>query len=460
MNPLRLLDRAWLMMEGKETPMHVGLLLILSPPPDAERDYVEQLVAAVRSQSRMAAPWNLILPAQKLRSLAPFWISEPFVGSKHHVFLHTLGETGDRAALTEWVAEEHAKALDPQRPLWEFHLVQGLDDGRFALYAKVHHALLDGVGGLRLLDRLFTPEPQGYWDARRRLRKARRSTRLNRRRGSWSALRERGQQNLQTTLRYLQGLVRREEKPDAHAAPACVLNDRPVTARRSFAAFSCERSRIKSVARLAGVTDNDVLLAVFSGAVAAFLKAQGDLPGESLIAAVPVSTRTRQDAGVGTALSFGLAELGTESAHPLDRLRRIAYSMARAKRQLAEVPPGGMLAYTAFLMAPFVRQQLLGRKPARHPLFNLVISNVPGPRSTRYLGRARLDEAYPLSVLFHGQALNITCVRYADALDVGFTACPDVLSGLQKLPLLAEQALCELEECVLDGKNTASRAVA
>lgn len=444
MNPVRLLDRTWLLLDGEETPMHVGLMLVLSPPPGAGSDYVQQLAAAVEGQTRLASPWNLILPTQKLRSLAPFWVQEQFVGMRHHLQRHELGEDGSRSALDALVAGLHAEALDPERPLWEFHLVEGLSSGQFVLYAKVHHALMDGVGGLRLLDRLLTAEPLDYWETRRSLRRGRTVRKLRR---AASSPVQYARETAKTTLRYFRAMVsQRTDKPPAYHAPQSLLNASSITARRSFAGMRCDRARLKAISRTTGASDNEVLLAIFSGALKRSLEQQNALPEKSLVAALPVSTRSRRDNGTGTAISFSMARLGTNVDDPMHRLGVIQASNHRAKRHLAEVPQGGVLPYTAFLMAPFVRQQLWGRRPARHPLFNLVISSVPGPRATKYLGRARLDEAYPLSVLFHGQALNITCVRYADAVYVGFTACPDVLPQVDELARFAEEAFVELEE--------------
>lgn len=203
--------------------------------------------------------------------------------------------------------------------------------------------------------------------------------------------------------------------------------------------------RIKALTQQAGGSANDIVLALCAGAMRRLLSETDALPRQSLNAAIPYSMRSRHDDSVGTALAFFMARLGTEIADPRKRLAAIQASTARAKEHLAGLPREALTQYTLALMVPFVAEQLAGAGGRFRPVFNVVVSNVPGPKQPLYLEGARLEALYPLSVLFHGQGLNITCLRYLDTLHFGFTGCPDTVPGLGKLPVYCRVALSELE---------------
>jgi WS/DGAT/MGAT family acyltransferase len=305
------------------------------------------------------------------------------------------GVAAGEAELEIAVSALHAQPLDRTRPLWECHVFDGLPERQFALYVKVHHALLDGVGGLRLM------------------------------------------QKLRAAISHADQLV------TPYRAPASPFNRR-ITANRAFSMECCELARIKRLAHLGEASSNDVVLAVCAGALQRLLADQ-DVERVPLTAAVPVSTRPRHDGGTGTALSFCLANLATDIRDPRTRLRAIRASTRRAKEHLGRLPRAALTPYTATLMLPFLVEQLSRVGGRLRPMFNVVISNVPGPKAPLYLEGARLETATPLSVLFHGQALNITCIRYTDRFSFGFTGCPDVLPGFEHLAGYARESLEELE---------------
>ncbi|HXG29805.1 MAG TPA: wax ester/triacylglycerol synthase family O-acyltransferase [Nevskiales bacterium] len=464
MKRIGLLDSAWLLLERPETPMHVGVLMRFSPPADAPPDFAQQLVQKLRSSTSAESPWDLILPTQRLRGLIPLWFHECYLDMEHHVQLHRLPSNGAVApldALSEQLAALHGQLLDRTRPLWECHVFEGLPGGELALYMKVHHALLDGIAGSRLMESVFahTPDTRGLpppWAPHPSPAIADRVAPLRAADGGALApvaghaapVPGRG------VLAYLGQAARElaraavshaDQLMTPYRTPAAPFN-RPVTARRAYALERCDYARIQRLAQLGQVSSNDVVLAVCAGALRRLL-ADLDVQGAPLTAAVPVSTRPRDDhrPGTGTALSFCLANLGTDIADPRTRLKAIHASTRRAKEHLGRLPRAALLPYTATLMLPFLVEQLCGWGGRLRPMFNLVISNVPGPKTPLYLEGARLEAVYPLSLLFHGQGLNITCLRYLDQLSFGFTACPDALAGTESLPGYVRESLAELE---------------
>jgi diacylglycerol O-acyltransferase len=194
---------------------------------------------------------------------------------------------------------------------------------------------------------------------------------------------------------------------------------------------------------------NDVVLAMCAGALRGYLLALGALPAEPLIAMVPVSLHT-SDSGEdgGNAVGAVLCNLATDLADPADRLRTVHVSMRRGKQSLEGLSQLQVLALSAVTMSPIALGFLLRNQGRARPPFNLIISNVPGPRQPMYWNGARLDGLYPLSVPIDGQALNITCTSYADQLAFGLTGCRRTLPHLQRLLSFLDDELTALEAAV------------
>ena len=192
-----------------------------------------------------------------------------------------------------------------------------------------------------------------------------------------------------------------------------------------------------------------VALALCAGALRRFLEERGELPDKPLTAGIPVSVRPKDDEGGGNAITFIVASLGTEIADPLERLAAIRASVQHAKAHVQSLPRQAMLQYTVLLMAPTILTLLAGIGGRTRPMFNITISNVPGPDKPLYFRGAELLAIYPASIVTHGQALNITCESYAGSMNFGFTGCHASLPSLQRLAVYAGEAMDELEAAVL-----------
>jgi diacylglycerol O-acyltransferase / wax synthase len=212
--------------------------------------------------------------------------------------------------------------------------------------------------------------------------------------------------------------------------------------------------RIRTLATAAGCTINDVVLAVCGAALRQFLLERGNLPEQSLTTGIPVSVRPKDDESGGNAISFIIATLGTDLTKPLDRLEAIRNSVRHAKEHVQSLPRDAMLQYTMLLMAPTLLSLLTGMGGRTKPMFNITISNVPGPDKPLYFRGAELLATYPASIITHGQALNITCQSYAGYLNFGFTACHTSLPSMQKLAVYSAQAMNELEAAVAKRKTS------
>jgi WS/DGAT/MGAT family acyltransferase len=442
---------AWLLLESKETPMHVGALFEFVQPASAPPDYLQQVVARLRGVSAVRSPWNLrLVEAPVLGAPLPLMTEDRDVDLTYHVRHSALPRPGGQRELGVLISRLHSHPLDLRKPLWELHLIEGVDDGRFALYVKMHHSIIDGVSGMRLMARAFAPSPDepdavAFWGVEARARPRRVAEvetslvkTISRGVGDVVGL---GRAGLELSRAALAG-----SGPQApFKAPASVLSSR-VTGQRRIATQSFVLDDLKRHARAVGGTLNDVVLMLCGTALRRYLTEHGQLPQRSLTAGLPVSLRDAADQSAGgTSIATMVATLATNVANPAERLAVIMRSTQEAKSHLLRVPPTARPYYTLLTNGPWIGGLLLGLGPYAPVPFNVAISNVPGPPEPLYLHGSRLDAIYPASLLLHGNALNITCVSNAGALHFGFTGARDALPHLQRLAVYTGDALQDLE---------------
>lgn len=445
-------DLPFLLTESRATPMHVGGLQVFELPEGAGPHWLLEQYEAMTAHTEIA-PLFRQRPYRSWRTGGQWaWREDDELDIEYHVRHSALPEPGRVRELLALGSRLHGTLLDRQRPLWEFHLIEGLEGNRFAAYTKVHHAMVDGVSALRLLERWLSTDPTAEvppaWAARPK-----------RERGAGQG----GAAPLELLVGVAKGAIdvagvtpalirqaRRALGEDLAAfpfkAPPTMLNVH-ITGARRVAAQTWSLSRIKAVAKASDATLNDIVLAMCSGALRRYLLEQDGLPEESLTAMVPVSLRTDDSAG-GNAVGAVLTSLATDTADPSWRLDRIRESMHIAKGAMAELSPVQQLALSAANMAPLPIVSALGGGEGWRPPFNVIISNVPGPRSPLYLNGARLQGVYPVSIPYHGQALNITLTSYVDNLEFGLTGCRRRVPSLQRLLAHLEASLLELEVAV------------
>jgi diacylglycerol O-acyltransferase / wax synthase len=439
--PMSPADSVFLMVETRDHPMHVGALELFVPPAGADRNDVRQMFQHMIDVDDVA-PLFRQRARRTLTSAGLWgWERDDAFDIEHHVRHTALPRPGRVLDLLALCSRLHGNLLDRHRPLWEASLIEGLADGRFAMYLKVHHAVADGVSALRLLQRALSedpdqrdmsppwarqphPQPQPTSHDQRDLTTALRSALsvLGEAAGLPAAL-------VKTVNRGIQ----EQPAPLSFSAPRSMLNV-PITGSRRFAAQSWPIERIRRVGKAADATVNDVLLAMCSGALRNYLLGLDALPDAPLIAMVPVSLHVDDHHREGgNAVGVVMCNLATHLTDPAGRLETINAAMVDGKAALAGMSSVQIVAMSALGMGPLALAPLLRVQNMLRPPFNLVISNVPGPRSPLYYNGARLDGLYPLSILVDGQALNITCTSYSDELAFGLTGCRRSVPHLQRL---------------------------
>jgi WS/DGAT/MGAT family acyltransferase len=446
------LDAVWLLLESRATPMHVGALLEFSLPEGAAPEFLRELFSGMRAQTAVATPWNLRPTVGRL----PLLVAESDVDIDYHVRHSALPAPGGQRELGILVSRLHSQPLDLARPLWELHLIEGLEDNRFALYLKVHHSLIDGVSGIRWLLRMLSADPTAGippapWTVGPSQPSPRRSSAseqgapsiaagLGRRAGAAGLFAPR---MMKAGVGIARATLPGGGAPTAYMSPDSVLRAR-LNGQRRFATQRCDLTEIAGLAKAAETTINDIVLYLCGTALRRYLLEDGELPRRSLTAGIPVSLRSAEDGQSGTAISLLIAELGTNIPAPVRRLEAIKRSTRSAKRKLAGLGPEALAPYLLVVNGAYIAGLAAGLREHAPTSFNVAVSNVPGPRQPLYLNGARLDVVYPLSLLNHGQALNITCISYADSLGFGFTGARDVLPHLQRLAAYTGEALDEL----------------
>lgn len=459
MKRLNPLDASWLSVESHDTPMHVGNLQIFSLPKNAPDDFLGQLLQRIKSERNYAAPWNLKLRSPKMGGVLASWKIDNNLDLDYHVRHSALPAPGGERELGVLVSRLHSHQLDFKRPLWECHVIEGLENNRFALYTKMHHSLIDGVSGVRLLQRILSTDPNDLvmpapWtvqpDRSKRTDEAQPEPAQSAEQVAAKALRGKGGSSVPQLIKALARIMRGSPTAEngltgPFSGPISVLNRR-VTGQRRFATQQYDLRTLKNLAKHFECSLNDIVLYLSSSALRRFMEESNTLPKKPLITGIPVNVRPKDDQGTGNAISFMIANLATDVADPLSRLETIKASTEKAKEHLQSLPRDALMKYTVVLMAPYMMQLITGLGGRVKPVFNVTISNVPGPEQPLYFNGAKLEAMYPVSLIAHGGALNITCLSYAGTLNFGFTGCRDTLPHMQRLAVYTGEALQELVE--------------
>jgi WS/DGAT/MGAT family acyltransferase len=455
--PLNLLDLSFVLMETRQTPMHVAGLQTFVPPDDAPRDYPRQVYEYLRRFPVTTAPFNYVLRGPGPGHLLPAFEVADTVDLDYHLRHSALPYPGGERELGVLVSRLHSHPMDFDRPLWEIHLIEGLHGGRFALYAKLHHSLADGVSGVGMLNYSEDPATSRtppVWAAEpTTVAPAGVPPAALGAVGQLSAMMMNQARVLPELFRGLLGSAQAAIgfKPDPEFAslaesPRTMFNVN-VTPQRRVATQATSLARMKAIGEAAGGSVNDVLLAACSAAIRRYLREMEALPSRSLIASVPVALPrdTTRPGGGGNAVSFANVKLGTDVDDVRVRFEVIRRSSTVGREYLKQMSQTALIAYTVLISSP----QMLTRVPAIGarvpPIYNVIISNVPGPRRKLYFLGAEMEAYYPISALAHGQALNITVLSYAGGLYFGFTGCADRVPHLQRLAVYTGEALDELE---------------
>jgi diacylglycerol O-acyltransferase len=453
------LDVSFLYLEGPTTPMHVGGLAVFAPPEDGF-DY-DRFVELIERRISLVPRYR-----QKIRSVPghlanPVWVDDSEFDLGYHVRRSALPRPGSDEQLRELVARVQSRPLDRHRPLWEMYLVEGLAGGRFAVIQKTHHAMVDGISavdiGQVILDTTPVPRevPEDLWMPRpepasvallvdavgeiiRRPTAVADTVRI----GLADARSAAGK--VSSALGGILSAARVAARP----APDSPLNG-TIGAQRRFSVARTDLEDYRKVRKHSPVTVNDVVLATVAGAIRGWMLSRGEpvTPATTVRAMVPVSVRGDSEAGqLGNRVSSYLVDLPVGEPNALVRLSQVSYAMKAHKESGQSVGAEALVALSGFAPPTL---HALGARAANsftRRLFNVVVTNVPGPQFPLYAAGARMLEMFPVVPLAAGQALSIGLTSYDGGVYFGLNADRDVMYDVEVLGSLIEESLAELVE--------------
>lgn len=446
-----MIDMLFLLAESRDAPQHVaGVMVFENPKPQAGWT-VTDLVQKYR-QATPIAPFNVI-PKFSVKS-RPRWVKAGNMDMSYHVQHVALPAPGSEQQLNELVQTWHNVVFDRSQPLFQLYVIEGLADNRFAIYAKFHHAIVDGASAIARLLASVNVDPEApiglpFF-----------AVDVGAGASEESLPASMVKQLIGSSSQYLQackvaidlstGIWRKTLARVLAGAPAIgslpfeapmTLFNKPVRQGRSFAHVTLPLAALKAVGKAAGGTLNDVALAVVDTAVHRYLDERKSPLGKRLLALVPVSLREAGDVEATTKISAVVIALGEAGVDLSSRLGQIMQSMKDAK---AEVGSMSKAAAGGYSVAIYAAAQGLGAFGITRPLANMIVSNVPGSSKEMYLGGSRMLGVYPVSVISVGMGLNVTLVSHAGRLHVGVTSQTQSLPDPQRLADLLAEATGDL----------------
>jgi len=454
LNPL---DVSFLYLEGPRTPMHVGGLAVFEPPSDGF-DY-DKFVGLIEHRISLVPRYR-----QKIKSVPghlanPVWVDDSDFDLAYHVRRSALPRPGSDEQLRELVARVQSRALDRNRPLWEMYLVEGLAGGRLAVIQKTHHAMVDGISAVdigqvildvtpvprEISEDLWMPRPEPgaaglLFDAVSEI--VRRPTAV----ADTLRIAMADARNAAASISTAVAGVLSAARVAARPAPDSPLNV-AIGAQRRFAVARTELEDYKKVRKLGGGTVNDVVLATVAGAIRGWMLSRGEsvMPSSTVRAMVPVSVRGDSESGTsGNRVSSYLVDLPVGEPNPTVRLSQVSYAMKAHKESGQSVGAEALVALSGFAPPTL---HALGARAANsftRRLFNVVVTNVPGPQFPLYASGARMLEMFPVIPLAAGQALSIGLTSYDGGVFYGLNADRDAMHDVEVLGSLLEESLAEL----------------
>jgi WS/DGAT/MGAT family acyltransferase len=430
-------DAIFLSMETDVAHAHIGALSILDPSASPDFSF-EKVVRITEERIRLVPRFTMKLREVPFGLDKPYWVEDPDFDVRTHIHRIAVPAPGGIRELAALCGDLSAHQLDRRRPLWEMWFIEGLEGGRVAMLSKNHHCMIDGVSGAGLGEMMADLEPnppprsagppkpkkraerqpsdfellaRGLWKtAGTPLRFARYATQAARRGVAM--------------LPYLQ-----EEGAGLGEAPRLPFNDM-IGPRRAVAFSSVPLGEVKRLKKHFGVKVNDVILELCGSALRRYLKAQNELPRESLFVSVPISTRPDDDPELGNKVANMMVSWATDLEDPAERVRQIHKNTQKSKEmteamRAREIQAMGDTAPPAILnLAIRMLSSTLATLPTG---INAIVSNVPGPPVPLYTAGARIETMYPISIIQPGMGLNFTVMSYIDRVDFGITVDPDLV---------------------------------
>jgi WS/DGAT/MGAT family acyltransferase len=442
------LDGAFLSLESPTTHLHIAGVLLFDATGAPAGVSFRRIREAIAERVHLVAPFRQRLCTVPFGLQHPSLVDDPDFDLDYHVRRVSVPHPGGPNELAAVVGDLVGRPLDRQRPLWEFTVVEGLEHEHVAMVTKVHHAIIDGVSGAEILANFFdlsevgrpiaAPEVWAPDPVPGEIEQIRSVV------GGLANQGEMAAQTVGRTVQSMRRLARRNRSipatlpPSPFDAPRTSIN-RAISPHRRVAFTEVPLAEVKRVSDVLGGTINDVVLAMVAGTLRDFFDGRDEELSSSLVAMVPVSVRADKDReALGNQVSAMLVSLATSVENPAARLRLISDGAARSKEQ-HDVVGADVFAGWAQSLTPAIATRasrlLSNLRAFDHlpPMFNTIVSNIPGPDFPLYLAGSRLVAMYPLGPVIEGVGVNVTVFSYAGAMSFGINACWDLVPDVDVL---------------------------
>lgn len=470
MEQLSGMDSAFLYLETPRTPMHIGGIAIYDPS-TAPNSFVrfKDILNFIESRLHLAKSFRRKLANVPLSLDYPYWVDDPDFDLEYHVRHIALPQPGDWRQLCIQAARLHSRPVDLSKPLWEFTVIEGLNHvpgvpkGSYAIVTKIHHAAIDGVSGVDIVNAVHSLDPAGTiagpdrpWVPERTptsvelLGRAQINTLATPLRLARTVVK-----SAPGIARMVGGLARGNFRSTIGRVPRTRFNG-SVTTHRVFDGRDFSLAEIKEIrARLPGATVNDVVVAVVGGALRRYLKSKGELPRESLVCMAPISVRQPGEKNtLGNQVSAMTIPIGTHIADPFGRLQFVheeaenskALTNAAGARQMAEYSSFMPSTLTGLAARLYVRLGLANRIA---PMFNTVITNIPGPPVPLYMNGARLVTQYGLGPVFEGMGIIHPVFSYCGRITISFTSDRNIMPDPETYAECLQESFDEMKAAAM-----------
>jgi diacylglycerol O-acyltransferase len=480
MKQLSGMDASFLSMETSTQFGHVASLIVLDPSTSKTGDIYGDVRRMFDERLHLLEVYRRKLASDPLGLVPPYWVDDPDLDLEFHLREVALPPPGNERQLGEQVARIIARPLDRTRPLWEWYVISGLADGNAAILTKIHHATIDGASGAEMLQVMLDTEPEGRHieppaaplapertptpfeltgramvelisHPAKAMKLQMQMLGAGMSLGGNRAFRDMVAMSLLRWAPFAATETTNGSLPALTGVPRTPFNG-VITAHRRLAFRTLSLADAQVVKRGFDVTINDVVMALCAAVLRRYLAERDALPDAPLAAMVPVSIRTGPDEAAGSNRVTGVvSSLHTNIVDPVERLMAIHRSMTAAKELQRAVPATVLTDITQFtppVLAAQAARLASGIRIAdvMNLPFNVVISNVPGPRQPLYLSGATMTHFYPVSMVVDGLGLNMTVQSYGDNLDFGFVSCREMVPDLWDMSTYLDDALAELLE--------------
>nr|WP_075518965.1 wax ester/triacylglycerol synthase family O-acyltransferase [Moritella viscosa]SHO16508.1 Putative uncharacterized protein [Moritella viscosa] len=455
MQALTLVDMGFLYTETVASPKHVAGLQIFTVPKNYEGNFTRDLFDSLMSQDEIKKPFNLKLKKQLTGQY--YWKEDDNIDLSYHVRFAMLPQPGNESQLLHFIEHQHETLLDRNRPLWEMILIDGLEDNKFAIYLKAHHAFTDGAKANQLLMSYLSKNTDApmtaFWNVELEQKEKHLDSMLSSLTKTSKKLTDQVKSipsltKLTTKLLFQAANVYKADMPTPFMAPKTPFSVSPKRARRA-AVSALSLTRVKRIGKMTGATINDVVVTICDMAIHNYLESKNFKLKKPLVAQMPMSLRDASDTVTNNQVAINLVELAYHGESPLERLMTIKDSCIKLKNETRLLTKEALTSYTMASQGLAVVSEFFNLDTVLPPMGNVLISNVPGPQHPLYMMGAKMEQCFPISVLPPGMSLNITLYSYNGLINVGLVSCRSALPDLADLADDVSKAFIELENEVL-----------